>query len=89
MTRSDIVMTDKASVSNFQRASLIFALREIIDALDRRGPQVERAGETRIANDALALRRQAVARLEELEGAHDGVDGDVRVETVVTDEGGS
>ena len=82
-------MTDKASVSNFQRASLIFALREIIDALDRRGPQVERAGEMSIAQDALALRRQAVARLEELERVHgDSVDH-IRIETVVTNEGGS
>ena len=81
-------MTDKASVPNFQRASLIFALREIIDALDRRGPQVERAGEMRIAQDALALRRQAVARLEELERGDGGLD-DIRVEVVVTNEGGS
>ena len=79
-------MTGKASVPNFQRASLIFALREIIAALDRRGPQVERAGEMRIAKDALALRRQAVARLEELEHAHDDVI-DVSVEPAVTDEG--
>jgi hypothetical protein len=78
----------RASVPNFQRASLIFALREIIDALDRRGPQVERAGEMRIAKDALTLRRQAVARLDELERAEKGVDDGVPVETA-TDEGGS
>lgn len=82
-------MTDNTSVTNFQRASLIFALREIIDALDRRGPQVERAGEMRIAQDALALRGQAVARLEELERVHGDQDDDTRVETVVTNKGGS
>jgi hypothetical protein len=65
------------------------ALREIIDALDRRGPQVERAGEMRIAQDALTLRRQAVARLEELERAQSGIDREDGVETVMTDERGS
>jgi hypothetical protein len=83
------MMTDNTSVTNFQRASLIFALREIIDALDRRGPQVERGGEMRIAQDALALRGQAVARLEELERVHGDQDDDIRVETVVTNKGGS
>ena len=82
-------MTDKPSAPDFQRASLIFALREIIDALDRRGPQVERAGEMRIAKDARTLRRQAVARLEELEGAHTAVDDGARAETAATDEGGA
>lgn len=44
----------------------IAALVELIDALDRRVPHVERAGERRIAEDAAGLRSQAVARLEAL-----------------------
>jgi hypothetical protein len=44
-------------------------LRELVEALDRRVPQVEREGETRIASDAAALRRKAQKRIEELEAA--------------------
>ena len=42
-------------------------LRELIAALDRRVPRVERAGEAAIARDAAALRAKAVKRLAELE----------------------
>jgi hypothetical protein len=41
-------------------------LYELIAALDRRAPFVERAGETAIAQDAAALRAKALARLGEL-----------------------
>ena len=44
-------------------------LEELIVALDRRMPQVERAGEAAIARDAAALRAKAVARLAELASA--------------------
>ena len=81
-------MTAKPTAPNFQRAGLILALREIIDALDRRGPQVERAGEKRIAQDALTLRRQAVERLEELERT-DGVGDEDLVHATMTDDGGA
>lgn len=43
-------------------------LEELIAALDRRVPRVERAGEAGIARDAAALRAKAVARLAELVG---------------------
>jgi hypothetical protein len=42
-------------------------LRELIAALDRRVPQVLRAGEASIARDAAALRARASKRIEELE----------------------
>ena len=42
-------------------------LQELIAALDRRVPQIERAGEAAIAGDAAALRSQAIKRLAELE----------------------
>jgi hypothetical protein len=42
-------------------------LHELIDALDRRVPRVEQAGEAAIAQDAAALREKAVQRLRELE----------------------
>ena len=41
-------------------------LEELIAALDRRVPCVERAGEAAIARDAAALREKAVKRLAEL-----------------------
>lgn len=45
---------------------LIRELSELIEALDRRLPRVEQAGEIAIARDAAALRQRAVARLEQL-----------------------
>jgi hypothetical protein len=41
-------------------------LEELIAALDRRVPRVERAGEAAIARDAAALRAKAFDRLAEL-----------------------
>jgi hypothetical protein len=49
-------------------ADLIRELQELIEALDRRLPRVEQAGETAIARDAAALRQRAVQRLEQLAG---------------------
>lgn len=46
---------------------LVQHLRELIAALDRRVPHVERAGEASIARDAAALKARALKRLEELE----------------------
>ena len=42
-------------------------LRELIAALDRRVPQIERAGEVDIAHDTAALKARALERLAELE----------------------
>ena len=41
-------------------------LYELIQALDRRVPRIERAGEVSIARDAAAIRAKAVARLGKL-----------------------
>ena len=41
-------------------------LEELIEALDRRVPRVEQAGEVAIARDAAALRVKAVERLAQL-----------------------
>jgi hypothetical protein len=48
---------------------LVHALRELVDALDRRVAHVERLGETRIAPEAVALREEAVNRIHELTAA--------------------
>ena len=44
-------------------------LHELIEALDKRVPHVERAGEAAIARDAAALKAKALTRLAELERA--------------------
>lgn len=47
-------------------SELARALEELIDALDRRVPRIEHAGESTIARDAAALRAKAVDRLAKL-----------------------
>ena len=47
-------------------------LRELIAALDRRVPHLERVDEVEIARAAAALRKQAEQRLTELETERDG-----------------
>jgi len=49
------------------RSATIRHLRELIAALDRRVPQIERAGEIDIARDTAALKAKALERLSELE----------------------
>ena len=56
-------------MNNFDtdRDRAVAALRELVEALDRRVPQVERLGEARIAREAAALRKEAAERIEQLE----------------------
>ena len=42
-------------------------LRELVEAIDRRVPRLDRAGETTIAREAMHLRDEALARLAKLE----------------------
>jgi hypothetical protein len=42
-------------------------LRELVDALDRRVPHLDRKGERDIARDATALRAEAMKRIHEIE----------------------
>ena len=53
------------SISRMTRT--IRSLRELIAALDRRLPQVERSGEASIARAAAALRAEATKRIADLE----------------------
>jgi hypothetical protein len=53
--------------TNADRARQIRHLRELIAALDRRVPHVERSGEAAIARDAAALRDKALKRIAALE----------------------
>ena len=56
-----------AAMAVTTRSVAIRELLELIDALDRRVPQVHRAGEAAIAKDAAALKERALKRIEELE----------------------
>ncbi len=49
--------------------TVVHDLLELIAALDRRVPRLERDGERAIAHDAQALRRAALKRIEELGGS--------------------
>lgn len=60
-------MTPDAAVAESTRAQVVRELHELIAALDRRVPHVERAGEVAIARAAAALRLEALKRIEELE----------------------
>jgi hypothetical protein len=49
------------------RRRTVRELRELIAALDRRVPQVERAGEVSIARAAAELKAEALQRIRDLE----------------------
>jgi hypothetical protein len=66
-------------------ARVIAALGELIDALDRRVPHIDRAGEVQIARDAARLRSEAVARINELRSA---VSDSNLANAIISDDGG-
>lgn len=51
-----------------QSRELLSELYELIAALDRRVPRLERAGEAQIAHDAADLRERAVSLIHRIEG---------------------
>jgi hypothetical protein len=63
-------MTEKSRPDPSHRER-VAALRELIEALDRRVPHVERLGEARIAREAAALRKDATTRIEQLKAESD------------------
>ncbi len=48
----------------------IYLLRELIEALERRLPQIERTGEIQIARDAADLKDKALKRIAALQAGH-------------------
>jgi hypothetical protein len=60
-------MTDRTTTAKTARTRTVRHLQELIAALDRRVPHVERAGEVSIARAASALRADAMQRIEALE----------------------
>ena len=65
--RTEATVIDQSTGKAAARARIVRELHELIAALDRRVPQVERVGELAIARAGEALRAEALKRLEELE----------------------
>lgn len=61
-------MPIKPTAAELEREGLLRQLSELIAALDARVPHLERIGETRIADDAKALRTKASERIADLGG---------------------
>jgi hypothetical protein len=53
--------------SDAGKQKIIADLHELVDAIDRRVPHPDRAGERAIAHDAADLKKDAEARIAELE----------------------
>jgi hypothetical protein len=72
------------------RDLVVQALRELVDALDRRVAHVERLGEVRIAREAAVLRNEAVNRIQELSAVPSDRETreTERSDGVMTDDGG-
>jgi hypothetical protein len=60
-------MTPVETTEASTRSQTVRDLYELIAALDRRVPQVERVGEISIARAACALKLEALKRIEQLE----------------------
>ena len=63
--RDEEIMATKHTDAS--RTNSLKHLRELVEALDRRVPHVERVGEATIAREADALRKKALKRIAELE----------------------
>ena len=61
-------MPTNHAAGDLEREGLLRQLSELIEALDARVPHLERSGETRIADDARALRASASERIADLGG---------------------
>ena len=80
----------KSVVPPSNRDLVVLALRELVEALDRRVAHVERLGEARIAGEAASLRKEALKRIQELSAA--AADRDpreaARADAAMADDGG-
>ena len=56
-------MSDSVGQETRSTSQLLFTLEELVEALDRRRPQIERAGEPEIASDANRLRACVMQRI--------------------------
>jgi len=70
--------TAQKNTAEVDRAYKLCHLHELIAALDRRVPRIERAGEVTIARDAADLRKKALQRIAILEGKSGTIHTDSR-----------
>ena len=64
----DATLVAKVNTGNVaEKKATLHQLMELIEAIDRRLPQVERSGESAIADAAMRLRVEAQKRIAELE----------------------
>jgi hypothetical protein len=82
-------MTEKILSSVPSASRVLSALEDLVSALDRRVPHVERAGEVRLAREAQLLRQEAVTRIEKLKraGSDDNLYDHALVEAIMSDDG--
>jgi hypothetical protein len=64
-----IIVSARNGIAESDRTRKLRHLHELIAALDRRVPRVERIGETEIARQGRALREKALQRIAELEAS--------------------
>jgi hypothetical protein len=62
-------MGDRRIDAGSSTSEVLAALRELVEALDRRVPHAERSGEVRIRKDAAMLRSEAMTRIAALQRA--------------------
>jgi hypothetical protein len=60
-------ITAEYTLNSVTRLRIVRELHELIAALDRRVPQVQRVGEVAIAKAASVLREEALKRIDEIE----------------------
>jgi hypothetical protein len=72
-----------------EAAEVLTALRELVEALDRRVPHLERSGEIQISKDAALLRNEAVTRIATLQraGLNRTTHDQELVDAIMTDDG--
>lgn len=70
-------------------SEILASLQELVEALDRRVPHLDRAGEIQIAKDAASLRNEAVTRIAALQlaGPNHATDDQGLADAVMTDDG--
>jgi hypothetical protein len=79
-----VEQTNKRLSAKTGKKSVIADLRELVRALDRRVPRLERASEDQISREAAALRAKALDRISQLERAASSLDAeDVRAATSI------
>ena len=65
----DVTTTTKATTDECGQArEMLSDLYRLIEALDRRAPQLARSGEAQIAHDAQDLRERAMSLIRRIEG---------------------